>query len=69
MSDERERPEPLIPYRWIYFGLGFSIAAQLLIVWFAIDQGGMIFPAGNVATAIICAGAIWLIRQRQKGRL
>lgn len=68
MGDDRDRDDAWIPYRWIYAGLVFGIVVQILVGWFAIDRGG-VPPIGNTTTAIVCAGAIFLIRARQKGRL
>lgn len=57
------------PYRIIYAGLVVGVLTQVLVVWSVGAAGGSYFAPGNAAAAIVCLGAIWLIRQRQKGRL
>ena len=55
--------------RLLIAGLAVAIVANALIIGMAIDGQLTVFPAGNAAAIVICAGAIWLIRARMRGRL
>ena len=62
-------PDYRPPYRLIYAGLAFAIVGNLAVASFNIGWGQAYMIAGNVAVVLICAAALCLIRQRQKGRL
>lgn len=56
------------PYRWLYAGLICAIVANVLVIGMNIATGVPMFAASASAIAV-SGGALWLIRQRQKGRL
>jgi hypothetical protein len=63
-------PDLKPPYGLMYAGLAFAALANVLISVMAVvqwHQPGII--SGNLSATVISLGGIWLIRQRQKGRL
>jgi hypothetical protein len=62
-------PEYRPPFRLLYAGLIFAIVGNIAIATFNVAWGQAYMIAGNLAVVVICTGALFLIRARQKGRL
>lgn len=65
MTEPPYRP----PFGLLYAGLAFGVLANVLIIVLSFTWSFPTPPIGNIAAVLIVAGAWWLIRQRQKGRL
>lgn len=57
------------PYRLFYVGLVIAALANVLISVTMVASWHSYAIAGNVSAAVVCLGAVWLIRQRKRGRL
>jgi hypothetical protein len=66
LPDEEYRP----PYRLLNAGMAFALAVNVLIIVLSFTWDAFTTPPiGNIAAVLIVAGAWWLIRRREKGRL
>jgi hypothetical protein len=68
LPDERHEHEP--PYRLLNAGMLFAVLANVGIIVLSFTWDRFTTPPiGNIAAVLMVAGAWWLIRQREKGRL
>jgi hypothetical protein len=66
LPDEEYRP----PYRLLNAGMAFAVAVNVLIIVLSFTWDAFTTPPiGNMAAVLMVAGAWWLIRRREKGRL
>jgi drug/metabolite transporter (DMT)-like permease len=69
LPDEEYRP----PYRLLNAGMAFAVAVNVLVIVLSFSSWGAFKdappPIGNIAAVLMVAGAWWLIRRREKGRL
>jgi hypothetical protein len=66
LPDEGYRP----PYRLLNAGMAFAVAVNVLIIVLSFTWDAFTTPPiGNIAAVLMVAGAWWLIRRREKGRL